>query len=74
MIPWWISTSRGVARGMSAFVLLLWPPCETKIETEHEENEMDDRAAGADLGGFDKTCPQQGYRNIGEIEIEQNAG
>ena len=24
-------------------------------------------------GVFDKTCPQQRHRNIGEIEIEQNA-
>src|SRR5215831_10976052 len=64
----------GVALGMSALVLSLWPPDEAKIETEPEEDEMDDGAAGADLGCFDKTCPQQGHRNIGEIKIEQNAG
>jgi hypothetical protein len=33
----------------------------------------DDGAATADLRCFDKTCPQQRHRNIGEIEIEQNA-
>jgi hypothetical protein len=63
-----------VARGIPAFVLRLWPSYEAKIETEHEENEMDEGAASADLGCFDKTCPQQGQRNIGEKEIEQNAG
>ena len=46
---------------------------EAKIETEQEEDEMDDGAATADLRCFDKTCPQQRHRNIGEIEIEQNA-
>ena len=39
-----------VALGMSALVLSLWPPDEAKIETEHEEDEMDDGAASADLG------------------------
>jgi len=34
---------------------------------------MDDGADAADLRCFDKTCPQQRYRNIGEVEIEQNA-
>jgi hypothetical protein len=48
----------------------LWLPEETKIETEQEEDEMDDGAATADLRCFDKTCPQQRHRNIGEIEIE----
>jgi hypothetical protein len=56
------------------FALNLWPPDEAKIEAEHEEDEMNDRAASADLGCFDKTCPQQRHGNIGEIEIEQNAG
>jgi hypothetical protein len=51
----------------------LWLTDEAKIETEREEDEMDDGATTADLRCFDKTCPQQGYRNIGEIEIEQNA-
>jgi hypothetical protein len=59
---------------MSAFVLSLWPLYEAKIETEHEEDEMDNGAASTDFGCFDKTCPQQRHRNIGEIEIEQNAG
>ena len=48
-------------------------PDETKIETEQEEDEMDDGAATADLRCFDETCPQQRHRYIGEIEIEQNA-
>jgi hypothetical protein len=47
---------------------------ETKIETEQEEDEMDDGAASADLGCFDKTGPQQRHRNICEIEIEQDPG
>src|SRR6516165_3198248 len=63
-----------VALGCQLSFLSLWPPDEAKIETEHEEDEMDDGAASADLGCFDKTRPQQRHRNIGEIEIEQNAG
>jgi len=55
---------------MSDFLLSLWPPDEAKIETEHEEDEMDDGAASADLGCFDKIRPQERHRNIGEIEIE----
>ena len=55
---------------MSAALLSFWPSDEAKMETEHEEDEMDDGAASADLGCFDKTRPQQRYRNIGEIEIE----
>ena len=51
----------------------LWLPDEAKIETEQEEDEMDDGAATADLRCFDKTGLQQRHRNIGEIEIEQNA-
>ena len=51
----------------------LWLADEAKIETEQEEDEMDDGAATADLRCSDKTCPQQRHRNIGEIEIEQNA-
>jgi hypothetical protein len=51
----------------------LWLADEAKIETEQEEDEMDDGAATADLRCFDKTCPQKRHRNIGEIEIEQNA-
>ena len=43
------------------------------MRQEQEEDEMDDGAATADLRCFDKTCPQQRHRNIGEIEIEQNA-
>src|SRR5262249_21516628 len=35
-----------------------WLPDEPKIETEQEEDEMDDRSAAADLRCFDKTCPQ----------------
>src|SRR5215831_8603887 len=50
-----------------------WLPDEAKIETEQEEDEMDYGAATADLRCLDKTCPQQRHRNIGEIEIEQNA-
>jgi hypothetical protein len=37
----------------------LWLPDEAKIETEQEEDEMDDGAATADLRCFDKTSPQQ---------------
>jgi hypothetical protein len=48
-------------------------PDEAEIETEQEENEMDDGTATADLGCFDKTCSQKRHRNIGEIEIEQDA-
>ena len=48
-------------------------PGEAKIETQQEEDEMDDGAATANLRCFDKTCTQQRHRNIGEIEIEQNA-
>jgi len=50
-----------------------WLLDEAKIETEQEEDEMDDGAGAADLGCFDKTCTQQRHRNVGEIEIEQNA-
>jgi len=53
-----------------ASVSSLWLPEEAKIETEQEEDEMDDGAAPADLRCFDETCPQQRHRNIGEIEIE----
>ena len=35
-----------VVFGMSAFVLGLWLADEAKIETEQEEDEMDDGAAG----------------------------
>jgi hypothetical protein len=56
-----------------ASVSSLWLPNEAKIETAREEDEMDDGAATADLRCFDKTCPEQRHRNIGEIEIEQNA-
>jgi hypothetical protein len=45
-------------------------PDEAEIDTEQEENEMDDGTATADLGCCDKTCPQERHRNIGEIEIE----
>jgi hypothetical protein len=55
------------------FVSSLWLPDKAKIETEQKEDEMDDGAATADPRGFDKTCPQQRHRNIGGIEIEQNA-
>jgi hypothetical protein len=51
----------------------LWLSDEAKIETEQEEDEMDDGTATADLRCFDKTCPQQRHRNVGEIEIKQNA-
>ena len=51
----------------------LWLSDEAKIETEQEEDEMDDGAPAADLRCLDKTCPQQMHRNIGEIAIEQNA-
>jgi hypothetical protein len=51
----------------------LWLLNEPKIETEQEEDEMDDRADTADLRCFDKIRPQQRHRNIGEIEIEQDA-
>src|SRR5262245_53285507 len=54
------------------FVLSLWLPDEAKIETDQEEDQMDDGAATADLRCLDKTCPQQRHRNIGEIEIEQD--
>jgi hypothetical protein len=50
----------------------LWLPDEPGIETNQEDNEMDDGPATADLRCFDKTCPQQRHRNIGEIEIEQD--
>ena len=53
-----------------ASVSSIWLPDEAKIETEQEEDEMDDRAAPADLRRFDKTCPQQRHRNIGEKKIE----
>ena len=39
-----------------------------KIETEQEEDEMDDGAATADLSCLDKTCPQQRHRNIGDLQ------
>jgi hypothetical protein len=68
--PW--RTITACVHGMAS-VSSLWLPDEAKIETEQEEDEMDDGAATADLRCFDKTCPQQGHRNIGEIEIEQNA-
>src|SRR5262245_36556608 len=38
-------------------------PDEAKIETEQEEDEMDDGAATADLRCFDKACPQQRHRH-----------
>jgi hypothetical protein len=56
-----------------ASVSSLWLPDEAKIETEQEEDGMDDGAATADLRCFDKTSPQQRHRNIGEIQIEHNA-
>ena len=56
-----------------ASVSSLWFPDKAKIETEQEEDEMDDGAATAELRCFDKTSPQQRHRDIGEIEIEQNA-
>jgi hypothetical protein len=59
--------------GTLMFISSLWLPDEAKIETEQEEDEMDDGAATADLRCFDKTRPQQRHRNIGETEIEQNA-
>ena len=55
------------------FVLGLWLPDEAKIKADQEENEMDDGTATADLWCFDKLRPQQRHRDIGEIEIEQNA-
>jgi hypothetical protein len=54
-------------------ILSLWLPDEAKIETEQEEDEMDDGPSTADLWCFDKICSQQRHRNVGEIEIEQNA-
>src|ERR1700730_9564453 len=56
-----------------ASVSSLWLPDEAKIETEREEDEMDDGAATADLRCFDKTYPKERHRNICETEIEQNA-
>lgn len=41
-----------------ASVSNLWLPDEAKIDTEREEDEMDDGADTADLRCFDKTCPQ----------------
>jgi len=49
-----------------------WLRDKAEIETEQEEDEVDDGAATADLRSFDKARPQQRHRNIGEIEIEQN--
>jgi hypothetical protein len=54
-------------------------PDEPEIETEQEENEMDDGTATADLGCFDKTCPQKRNRNIGSprrnmVMTNQNPG
>src|SRR6516164_9645775 len=46
---------------------------EAEIKAEQEEYEMDDRAVGAQPGAFDNTRPQHTHRDIGEIEIEQNA-
>ena len=60
--PFW-----GLAKNLLSFG---WPD-EAEIKTEQEENEMDDGTATADLGCFDKNCPQKRHRNIGEIEIEQ---
>jgi hypothetical protein len=37
--------------------LSLWLPDEAEIETEQEEDEMDDGATPADLRCFDKICP-----------------
>jgi hypothetical protein len=65
-----------------ASVSSLWLADEAKIETEQEEDEMDDGAATADLRCCDKTCPQQRHRNIascggadgsGEICVNQTA-
>jgi hypothetical protein len=53
-----------------ASVSSFWLPDEAKVETEQEEDEMDYAAGAADLRCFDKTCPQQRHRNVGEIEIE----
>ena len=36
----------------------LWLPDEAKIETEQEEDQMDEGATPADLRRFDKICPQ----------------
>ena len=58
---------------MSVFASGPWLSNKTKIEARQEEDEMDDGAATADLRRLDKTCAQQRHRNIGEIEIEQNA-
>ncbi len=55
-------------RTRMASVSSLWLPDEIKIETELVEDEMDDGAANGDPRCFDKTCPQQRHRNIGEIE------
>ena len=55
-------------------VLNLLLPDKAKIEIGQEEEKMDDGAASADPGCFNKTCAQQRHRNIGEIEVEQNAG
>jgi len=59
---------------MLAYVSNPWPSDEAKIETDQEEDEMNDRAVSADVGCLDETGPQQRHRNIGEIEIEQYAG
>src|SRR5215813_10480891 len=67
------ATQPGTHREILMFVSSPWLPDEAKIETEQEEDEMYDGPATADLRCFDKTCPQQRHRNIGEIEIEQNA-
>jgi hypothetical protein len=62
----------GRGAGMTS-VSSLWFPDKAKIETEPEEDEMDDGATTADLRCFDKTSPQQRHRDIGKIEIEHNA-
>jgi hypothetical protein len=59
--------------GVTCASSLFWLPDEAKVETEQEEDEMDDGATTADLRCFDETCPQERHRYISKIEIEQNA-
>jgi hypothetical protein len=69
------STRRNAAWTRNTWIVSsLWLPREAKVETEQEEDEMDDRADAADPWCFDQTCSQQRHRNAGEIEIKQNPG
>ena len=48
-------------------------PDEAEIEADQEQDEMNERAIGTDLGRFDKARSQERHRDIGQIQIEQDA-